>query len=376
MKYFLPSYEQCQEIVNTKGELIFYESKYVIDGFNVSLFNYRLPLYVDFFNPVNGVDNSKELRGLAFVFNNDGTLYKRFLMLTKFWNLNQVTESFYDNVKNLKIQSSYNKEDGSLISFIELPNGRIVARTKMGFDNDQTVEVNKLFTGKIEEFVKECFDNDLVPFFEYVSFRNKIVLNYKDTELILLRVRNNNTGEFLDVEQFRNRGFKVVESEGFKSLDEIIELYKTLENKEGSVITFENGQMIKIKTDWYFVKHKLNDDIHYENAIIDLILNEKIDDVLCQLNEDTDAEKIEFINNIEVKVNKYIKMKMAEVEELVSKYNGVMKDFALAYLKNENFGMAVNVLKGKEIYSCVKEYVLKSTDRLLKARTFLEKITV
>lgn len=86
MRYNIPTYEEALEIVKVKGDLIFYENKYEIDGYSVSVFNYRLANYNDFFNIIEGNDlDAKEMRGLTFIFNSDGSLYKRYIMLQKFW---------------------------------------------------------------------------------------------------------------------------------------------------------------------------------------------------------------------------------------------------------------------------------------------------
>jgi hypothetical protein len=42
---FIPSYKQAVKMCNDNGELIFYETKLNIDGYNISLFNYRLAQY-------------------------------------------------------------------------------------------------------------------------------------------------------------------------------------------------------------------------------------------------------------------------------------------------------------------------------------------
>ena len=63
-------------------------------------------------------------------------------MLQKFWNLNQVAETQYSAVKYKIISNIYDKADGSLITFIKLPNNKIIAKTKGGFDNSQAIEAN------------------------------------------------------------------------------------------------------------------------------------------------------------------------------------------------------------------------------------------
>ena len=120
--HYLPNYEDCVEMC-AKEDAAFYESKFVIDGYNISVFNYRLAQYKDFVTPLENKPDVKayEMRGLTFVFNEDGSLFRRFLLLEKFFNLNQVPEAMYSIVKDYKIKFINNKEDGSIASFIKLP---------------------------------------------------------------------------------------------------------------------------------------------------------------------------------------------------------------------------------------------------------------
>jgi T4 RnlA family RNA ligase len=383
--YFIPTYEECREICNSNGNLIFFESKHNVDGYDISVFNYRLAGYKEFMEPVKGKTiDAKELRGISFVFNTDGSLYKRYLMLQKFWNLEQVPETQYNVLKGKKIKAVYNKEDGSLCSFIELPNGNVVAKTKGSFDNDQTKVINEIYEHdeNLQKFLKYCFKNDLVAMFEYVSFKNRIVLKYEDTKLILLRVRDNTTGEYLDVEDFRDQGIEIVPKEEVGDLDEILKFLETAEDKEGFVVQYEDDYMIKVKTPWYISKHSLMDSLDKENIIIKMILEETIDDITASLDSITDKEELDYIDNIEKKIHKYISNKMKEIEDLKQKYDELegtehyrKKFFALSYIKNTNFPLVMNVLKGKTIYDSVKEYILKITNKLESARSFLDSIT-
>ena len=81
--------------------------------FNISLcisiiyaFNYFLCEYNWFVKPLENEPriHGRDMRGVTFVFNEDGTLYKRFLMLEKFFNINQVAETQYNLVKEKKIK--------------------------------------------------------------------------------------------------------------------------------------------------------------------------------------------------------------------------------------------------------------------------------
>jgi T4 RnlA family RNA ligase len=379
MKIFnthIPSYEEALEIV--KSNDTFYETKHKVDEYNVSTFNYRLSTYDDFINPIKGKDvNAKEMRSICYVFNNDGT-YKTYLALQKFWNLNQVEETMYGVVKNYDVVEIHDKADGSLCSFIKLPNGKVVGKTQNSFDNEQTEIINDLykFDDKIQDFIEWCESNNYSAIFEFVSFKNKIVLDYDKSELILLKVRNNTTGEY--IEDYDSMGLKTVKKEEILSIDQIVKLTETTTNKEGWVITLKRPDdfysMIKIKTVWYCDRHNLlTNESNREDYIIKLVLEESIDDLIAQLDPISDKDKINRIKDIISITKDYLNLRMKEVDELVSKYDGNIKDYAIKYKKDKNFSMAISIIRGRiDSFTAVKKFLLKETSHLGKARYFVK----
>ena len=382
--YNLLSYNEALALTLGK-DAPFYESKLVVDGYNVSIFNYRLAMYSDF------IDNKAfEMRGLTFIFNEDGSLFKRYLLLHKFFNLNQVPESQYSLVSDYVIKSIYNKEDGSVASFIRLPNGKIVGKSKMSFESVQALGMNRLYNSisDLKRFVDWSLDNDLVAVFEYVAPTNRIVLKYSDEELILLRLRDNETGEYLDLSKYSDKigSIKVAPSD-VGTLDELVELSHSVEDKEGWIIEFNNGLFIKIKTSWYCELHGLlTDDLYREHILVNYILDEKIDDVLGQIPE-TEVEAHERID----KIINVVKHSVAEkVTDILKSYDlflegGVGKDwegelrlqlmrktFALKYRKDKNFAYVMSLSKGKDVYELSKDWVSDQNRKLLVSRSFLK----
>jgi len=385
--HYLPTYEDCVEIC-AKGDSTFYESKFVIDGFPISVFNYRLAQYKDFVNPIESRPNVKsfELRGISFIFNKDGSLFKRFLLLEKFFNLNQVPESMYSVVKDYKIKFVNNKEDGSISSFIKLPNGRVLGKTKMGFDNNQAREINSIYKNNedVKKFVDWCLDNDIVSIFEYVSPTNKIVLRYETEELIILRLRDNNTGRHLDIKDYLDKIGSIPIApfeDDYTDLDSLIDVNATKANKEGVIVQAEDkfGKdfFFKIKTPWYMSLHDLlTNDIHREHIIVDYILDDKIDDILGQIPEDQKEahERIEKIISI---VKTSIDKKIEDIEKSYEVYLSMgsnNKEYALKYFKKEpNFGYVMQMAKGHNPYDLAKDWLRDKTKRLVMAREFLRK---
>jgi T4 RnlA family RNA ligase len=372
----LPTYEDCRKMCERKNSP-FYEMKTVVDGFPVSLFNYRLANNSDF-----DTKHAKEMRGITFVFNTDGSLFKRYVLLEKFFNMNQTEESSYDKVKKYKIKFVNNKEDGSIASFIKLPNGKVVGRSKMGFTNDQALGINRVYRSNslVREFVNEMLDLDIVPIFEYVAPTNRIVLKYNNEELILLKLRDNATGKHLDIKEFTTEGLKVANFEsGFNSIDDLIEMVKNSVDKEGVIVQSEmtNGEdfFFKLKTPWYIELHGLlTEDVFRENKLINLILDEKVDDVLGQIGDDVELRnRIFTIMNI---VKSDVRERESEIMRMYSIFEGLnfnKKQFALEHLNgNKSAAMALQLLKGKNSFDLAKSDLRENTKKLTEARNWLK----
>lgn len=387
MKNYLLTYKESQEIVNANPEMCFFETKHNMYGYDISLFLYKLAWYDNFSKPLLNKPHitANEMRGTAFVFNEDGSLYKRYLMLPKFWNINQIEEVQYNNIKDLKIKQVQTKEDGSLIRFIKLPNGKIIPKTKGSFSAPEQLELVEeilLKNNDIMPLVEHSLDNDIALFFELVSFKNKIVLDYVDTDLILLKARCEKTGDYIDIEQFDKFGIKKAPTHDL-TLDEVLELVPNAVGIEGWCIQFikEDGEIIecKIKTEWYRNMHKLlTQSLERENDIIKMILNETIDDLISEVPTDQ-VEKLKFVNDIIIKVNKYLSTTYHDVTEFYKKCyieecNSDKKAFSLKYVKHPLFSFSTALLNEKDLLERIKKQLLKDTHRYKKAKQFIENL--
>jgi hypothetical protein len=350
------------EICN-KSQGLFYESKFLIEGYPVSIFNYRLTTYQDFL-----LFQGLELRGLTFVFNKDGSIFNRYLLMEKFFNLGENESSLMEVVSDKKIKSIYLKEDGSIINFIKLPNGKILAKSKTSFDSEQAKSAQTIFetNKKIFDFVTDCLNREIMPIFEYVGPKNRIVVKYDYSDLILLRLRNNTNGRYISLE---NIDLRKPESYKF-SLNDLLNLKENLEGLEGWIVEFEDDQKVKIKTNWYYSLHRvLTDYSNREDYLIDMILNEKIDDVLSVL--DYGSESRIFVDMVISKTNNNVKKMIQEIDSILLGYNGDRKEFSIKYKNNPYFGIIIQVISGKDKMELIKEFILKKTYRLFEAKKWL-----
>ena len=310
----LPSYEDCLFV--SENHPFFVHKMETIDGILISTFAYRLASgYETFSKPVEGSNISAfEMRGIVFVHNDDNTK-TRYPAIRKFFNLNQNEMVQLPNLMDEEIECVQNKEDGSLIIPF-LVDGEVKIKTILSFENEQTelaykfLEENPTYVYRI----KKMIDSGIIPFFEIVSPKNRIVLKYEKTELRFISAREIKSGlpVFPEIPDFISAN---VFNDG-RSLSELYENAKTLEDMEGFVVTFKNGGRVKIKTDWYFKRHAANTQVmERENIVLNLILGGGIDDVLPLLTEAEDKKRVEnLISNLFAWLNK----KEKEVKEIAS----------------------------------------------------------
>jgi len=384
MKFYLPTREECQEIV--KNTEAFYVTEREVNGYKVEMYDYRLASISDFRD-----NNAFELRGLTFVYNPDTKEWERNILLNKFFNINQTEGWMYEDVKEKKIVRVQDKLDGSVISFIRFPNGEIMAKSKMSFDSDQAKMAQEYLDSHsiLFEELHKMFNRGWTPIFELIGYENSIVIQYKEKyTLRLLQIRRED-GTYLTKEEMVGYAIPMsIEStkeytnkEHF-DLDKLLNLKETEEGYEGFVVTFEDGQMAKIKLDWYLHLHGLiGPDAFRENLLIESILEETIDDVLSELPE---GNKKDNINEIIEKVNRKFNHLVVQFKKLrgefFNKYNENRKEFALANRKHPLFGAVMKNLHGKmsEVEQiaekAIKEYILKQTNSLGNAKEFLKDI--
>ena len=270
-----------------------------------------------------------------------------------------------------------------MIRFIPLPNGKIVAKTKMGLTNDQTKMAQKILDSdpNLKSFVEKTLDNNLAAIFELVSPFNQIVLNYEETKLLLLQLRDENTGEYFNIYDHHladEFGVPRVQSEALETLEHYMNEAEKIEGREGWIFSLKDHDgklmLVKGKTKWYFDRHGiLTEDLVRENRIIKLILEEQIDDAFSMIGEN-DPRRL-YSHEIKETLTSYAKKSEKEILELLSKYKGDRKEFALAHKKHPWFGVSVRSVESKnpqeEIWPILKKLLLEKTYRLQGARSFL-----
>lgn len=185
-----------------------------------------------------------------------------------------------------------------------------------------------------EEFCHYCIDNGMTPSFEFISAENRIVIKYDKTELILLCVRHNETGQYVSYDQLaqwaeqyqiplvkkwnlesmmtmRDGTSSPVSDKTVEKTDDkiaenkdnsdnvdtavsntidgrqLMEFVRKMNGVEGCVIVFtDNYDMYKCKTTSYAIAHSVHPERVKERQIWRAVLSNIVDDLIAIVDFD------------------------------------------------------------------------------------------
>jgi RNA ligase len=269
------------------------------------------------------------------------------------------------------------KRDGSMVHPV-LVNGKIILKTKKAFYSDVAILATKLLhSDKCKKILAYCVDAvqaQQTPIFEFTSPSARIVLPYAEDELKLLHIRHNVSGEYAgpDVIKFIGADYGIPTVDEFDpskvSKDSILNSMEFDQNKEGYVIEFEDGQMVKGKTQWYLDLHRTIVFVR-ERDIAEMVVNETVDDYKSALS--LSGESLDAVLDIEQRVLDEVRKIEAAVEEAYQliKHCADRKTAAMSIKGHPWFGAAMAAYTGKEFD--VKEHFLKF---VLKEKFSLEQV--
>jgi RNA ligase len=271
----------------------------------------------------------RECRGIIFDTATGDIIRRPF---HKFFNVNERDET-QDHVVDLsRDHSILEKLDGSMIAPF-IVNGEMIWGTKMGA-TDVAKPVEKFIEAHSEYriYAKFMLSRGYTPIFEWCSRKQRIVLDYSEDQLILTAVRDVVSGRYM------SRDLMIINAENYNipvvrqfdsqtDMKEFIDYVRNLEDLEGFVVRFDDGHMIKLKCDWYVQIHKAKEAILQDRNIVELILDDKLDDIKAHLP----AEDRDRLTYFESQINSRILDKSAHLSDATNReqYMGDRKYFAL-----------------------------------------------
>lgn len=348
-------FEKLKELVNASEAFYSVENEW--GGEIFTTFTYRLASYSDFKD--NEHLGSLEARGITFR-NSDGMCVSR--PMAKFFNLseNPYTETIdYSDVDEIQV-----KEDGSLISTVNT-GYEFSLKSKTAFYSDQAklaisyLDGNALYYHRVQTYLKQ-YPNRTINF-EICSPENRIVLMYQHTQLIILNIRDNVTGEYydvpLDLRYYMVDNLTVSNPEWF--INQIYEMSDEL--IEGFVIKMGSGLWFKVKTNKYSALHRAVDQIKLPKHMLDVILLDAADDIKVCF-KDT-PELLQPLLAMEAKVIPFYNHLVKMVEDFNADNADLsQKEYAIKAMNEhkEKHGLLMSIRNGKIIpyYKWMTKYYL------------------
>jgi len=244
--------------------------------------------------PISFAAIRRECRGMLF--DKAGNILAR--RLHKFFNVNEKEETLSTAIDFTQPHSILEKLDGSMVTPIQI-GSHIRWGTKMGItDVSMSAEVYVALNPQYSDFADFIMKWDSTPIFEWCSPKNRIVVEYPHDRLVLIAIRDNVSGEYRSYQNMCDlaalHGIEVVKAYpgSASSMQQLLDNTKELQGAEGYIIRFDDGHMVKIKGDWYVRIHKVKDSLSQEKNIIDLLVNDKIDDIKPHML-DSDKQHLE-----------------------------------------------------------------------------------
>lgn len=335
MRYEFPEIRNISDVfpaIASRDEFVVAER----DGYTIINYNVMM---TDTFPPVNTLNDAirRECRGIIFDSVTGDILRRPF---HKFFNVNEREETQDHLIDLSQDHVVLEKLDGSMIAPF-IVNGNIIWGTKMvAQEFHETVSEFVADKPEYEEFVRLCITNGVSPIFEWCSRKNRIVIDYPEDQLILTGMREMVNGGYFVHSAMKALAYKsetasipVVRAfSPIDNLNQFIDYVRGIEDIEGFVIRFNDGQMLKAKSHWYLQIHKAKEAILQDRNIVELILEEHLDDIKAHLPAEDRGRLTSFESKFNMAISNVAYSIFVEIVD-ISEKNIDRKTFALTRAK-------------------------------------------
>jgi len=170
------------------------------------------------------------------------------IVATPFKKFFNIEEGKYTPTETFEV---YEKMDGSL-GIVFWYQGQWVVATRGSFTSDQAIKAREL----LKKYNTDIMFRHMTFCFEIIYPENRIVLDYKGEEKLVLLGAFDNWGKDYDMSDWDEWGFDVVKKyDGIKDYKQLKEMVKN--DQEGFVVKFSNGDRVKVKGVEYLRLHKI-----------------------------------------------------------------------------------------------------------------------
>ncbi|CAL9967208.1 RNA ligase and tail fiber protein attachment cata lyst [Vibrio phage K567] len=322
-------------------------------GEHMRVFSYHIASYSDWL-----LDGAIESRGIVFQHDGAGNMIRIVSRpMEKFFNLFE--NPFTMGLDLTTTESLFDKADGSLISTY-LTGENFALKSKTSIFSEQAVAANRYIkqpeNRDLWEFCDDLSQAGYTVNMEWVAPNNRIVLEYPEARLIILNIRDNETGEYMAFADIPVVAFQRIARWVVDEYDpaqahapDFVEKLKAQKGIEGMIGRLASGQSYKIKTQWYVDLHSQKDSVNVPKKLVTTILNNNHDDLYALFADDKPT--IERIREFESHVVQLVRSSWDSVREFyVANRGAERKDFAIAgqkALKPWEFGVAMKAYQNQ-----------------------------
>jgi RNA ligase len=316
----------------------------------------------------------RECRGLIFN-TKTGQIISR--PYHKFFNVGEKEETQLNKVNLSEPHIVLEKLDGSMIRPIPTEDGFRLA-TRAGItDVAMNAEVFIADKPQYANFIEKCFRKGTTPIFEWVSRKNRIVIDYPEDDLILTAIRYNEIGSYVTYKVMKNYasawGIPVVKAIAGDATDitKVVDHIRKWDDGEGVVIRFDSGHMVKIKADDYVLRHRSKDSISQEKNVLQTVLEDSVDDLVPLLTPE-DADRLRDFQSAFWASVLDVCIDMDHLFQIGNKKYPDKKDFAVQYVQKETLPIYAPIMYGIKGGRGSKDVIVDMIRKSLSSQTKID----
>lgn len=198
--------------------------------------------------------------------------------------------------------------------------------------------------------------------FEFLGYHTGVI-RYDKPALILLAIRENISGIYLDIEGYKDIATKYNVSFPREYSTLSLTQVKDWLDREGVVLVWPDGYRMKVKSDDYVLKHRTKDSLTEEKNVLELVIRGEIDDLASLVSQ----REFNALKNYQDKVKRNIN----EIESYIQKLYDKVKDWSRKdiavdlkqRLSNPLFTVFWAVYKGKPVRESIETLILQNLSK-------------
>jgi len=375
MNYHFPKINHIKEVIHHIGD---WDEFRVIEKDWYTVINYAVAFEDTFsFTPKRSQLNMeirRECRGLIFD-TATGQLISR--PYHKFFNAGEKKETQLNKINLYEPHVVLEKLDGSMIRPIPTAEGFRLA-TKAGV-TDVAMNAEEFISDRphYAKFIEKCFRKGTTPIFEWVSRKNRIVIDYPEDNLILTAIRYNEIGSYVTYKVMKQYAeawsIPVVKAIAGDATDitKVVDHIRKWDDGEGVVIRFDDGHMVKIKADDYVLRHRSKDSISQEKNVLQTVLEDSVDDLVPLLTPE-DADRLRDFQSAFWASVLDVCIDMDHLFQIGNKKYPDKKDFAVQYVQKETLPIYAPIMYGMKGGRGSKDVIVDMIRKSLSTQTKID----